>query len=836
MSNPQALAFDGSGNLYVANAGNGTVSKFAPGGATPIATLTGLNSPSDLAFDASGNLYVANDTANTVSEFTPVPGAATAGGVVIRSSLPARPMSLGGTNNAVNGIDLTDAELAQIETTSSGTVTFGDSSQTGNITCTTATLATTAGAAAAIVQSTSGGGQIILDDGAGTAIALNGNGGPLRLAAGAGGIVAAAANTAGPADLGGATTTSLVSGGPLGTSSQPLQLGATNLDSNTAANNSRQFLKGTAAVTIDAAGLNAGRGTVELDGGTFTPGTSSTINSSTQLDVNGATLALGTTSQTVNTLTLASGSITGSGGVLTSTNTIQTESGAAGAILAGSNGLTQTTGGTTTLSAADTFRGTTTVGGGTLALAAPSGAASTNNIAGSSTIDVQAGATLDVTGLTGGTLVLAGGQTLEGAGTVSGATTAASGSIVSPGKGYTPGILNTGGITFANGSTFSVALDGATAGTQYAQDNVNGAVTVNGGNLIVTLGYVPAVGDSLVIINNNGGAGVKVTNPFMVGGVAVPEGGTFTAGGAGFRLTYAGGPSGNNVVLTVTSYTALTPVVADGLEFQPVSGSFSQSGSVYTSTAGVNVGFVPSGGQPFAPLATLGGTTTIDTSAGLLSSGAVTAVLSGTSIPLLPQGFSDASIAQLTGTGVSGFVGVEPDRGRQHLHPQFDRLPAQQRSGTAGDRVAGFAGAAQRSDGRRERRELCRHRPDRGQPDGRRHRADDLVHRRRRDVQHHATHRRIHGGHGHVYAHRHGQRHAGRHGCVQRTDRRRQYQRPGGHRRHAHQPGHDGQFELYRVQCDGQLHRSGIDLHRRHQHLQHDRRRLGGHRRHGRWT
>ena len=57
----RALAFDASGNLYVANEGNGTVSEFAPGSTTPTATLTGLSYPVALAFDASGNLYVAND-------------------------------------------------------------------------------------------------------------------------------------------------------------------------------------------------------------------------------------------------------------------------------------------------------------------------------------------------------------------------------------------------------------------------------------------------------------------------------------------------------------------------------------------------------------------------------------------------------------------------------------------------------------------------------------------------------------------------------------------------------------------------------------------------------
>ena len=47
------------------------MSKFAPGSTTPTATLTGLNGPDALAFDASGNLYVANGGNGTVSEFDP---------------------------------------------------------------------------------------------------------------------------------------------------------------------------------------------------------------------------------------------------------------------------------------------------------------------------------------------------------------------------------------------------------------------------------------------------------------------------------------------------------------------------------------------------------------------------------------------------------------------------------------------------------------------------------------------------------------------------------------------------------------------------------------------
>ena len=66
---PDALAFDSSGNLYVINNNISTISKFGPGGTTPIATLTGLSQPAVLVFDSSGNLYVANQVSNTVSKF-----------------------------------------------------------------------------------------------------------------------------------------------------------------------------------------------------------------------------------------------------------------------------------------------------------------------------------------------------------------------------------------------------------------------------------------------------------------------------------------------------------------------------------------------------------------------------------------------------------------------------------------------------------------------------------------------------------------------------------------------------------------------------------------------
>ncbi|HEY5311060.1 MAG TPA: hypothetical protein VIK18_01030, partial [Pirellulales bacterium] len=190
MNHPIALAFDSSGNLYVANTGNVTVEEFGPGSTTPSATFSaGISYPIALAFDSSGNLYVVNDGNATVGEFSPASTTPTAAGVVIQSSVESRPMLVGGTNGSpVAGINLTSAELAQIFTTSTGTVTIGDGQQTGNITFSTATPATTAGASLNVIQSASGAGQIILDDASGSGTGLNGNGGLVSLTPGTGGI------------------------------------------------------------------------------------------------------------------------------------------------------------------------------------------------------------------------------------------------------------------------------------------------------------------------------------------------------------------------------------------------------------------------------------------------------------------------------------------------------------------------------------------------------------------------------------------------------------------------------------------------------------------------
>jgi hypothetical protein len=73
---PTAVAVNPAGDLFVGNAGNNSVTEYAPrpfGDVAPIATIsgpdTGLNSPFGVALDSAGDLFVANDGASSVTEF-----------------------------------------------------------------------------------------------------------------------------------------------------------------------------------------------------------------------------------------------------------------------------------------------------------------------------------------------------------------------------------------------------------------------------------------------------------------------------------------------------------------------------------------------------------------------------------------------------------------------------------------------------------------------------------------------------------------------------------------------------------------------------------------------
>ena len=231
-----------------------------------------------------------------------------------------------------------------------------------------------------------------------------------------------------------------------------------------------------------------------------------------------------------------------------------------GGVISGSSGLPVSGGGRLDLEAANTYTGSTTVSG--------------------------SGTTLVVDGTVGAVQVNA-GAVLGGTGTVGNATS--TGGTIRPGD--SPGILNTGSLTLDSNSTFLAELDGTTPGngtTGYDQVVASGPINLGGANLSASIGggYTPMAGDQLTIIHNTSGSAI-------IGGFAgLAEGSGVMISGSLFRITYQGGSSHQDVVLTpaaATTSTTLTVSVPTSTYNQTV---------VFTSQVSGNQG-IPTGTVQF---------------------------------------------------------------------------------------------------------------------------------------------------------------------------------------------------------------------------------------------
>ncbi|MDY6986881.1 MAG: Calx-beta domain-containing protein [Thermodesulfobacteriota bacterium] len=224
----------------------------------------------------------------------------------------------------------------------------------------------------------------------------------------------------------------------------------------------------------------------------------------------------------------------GSGGT---TVTLGDANGAISSIISGSGTLAKNGSGTLDLQGDNTYTGATSVNTGTLLV--------TGSTSASSAVTVATGATLGGTGTVGGTV--------NADGTVA--------------PGMSPGVLATGNVSFIDNSNFDLEIGGTSAGIGagfHDQLNVSGTVVI-GDNVTLLQssfgGFVPVLGNSFVIINND--ASDAVSGHF----VGLPEGtvmSNFLGSGVDATITYMG-DTGNDVVIK-TLEVSITATDASAIE------------------------------------------------------------------------------------------------------------------------------------------------------------------------------------------------------------------------------------------------------------------------------
>jgi autotransporter-associated beta strand protein len=267
---------------------------------------------------------------------------------------------------------------------------------------------------------------------------------------------------------------------------------------------------------------------------------------------------------------------------------------------AGANiNLTKTGTGTLTLSATNSFLGSTIVQQGTLLSAADGSLSPTGT---------------NVTVAAAGTF---------GGGNVNNIPASISGKLA-PGTATNPAQITLGSLAFAAGSSFEVNLLGSVAGSDYDVAVSSGAVNLNGATLnVITTGYTPAWGTTFTILVNNSGS--AITGTFA----GLAEGGVVTSGTNKFRISYVGGANGRSVVLTtITTTTGLVSNLNPSNQGQSV--TFTATVSPSPGTTGT-VTFFDNGvampGGSNRPLS--GGVATVSISTLSAGSHSITAVYNG---------------------------------------------------------------------------------------------------------------------------------------------------------------------------------------------------------------
>ncbi|QSB02934.1 autotransporter domain-containing protein [Methylomonas sp. EFPC1] len=487
----------------------------------------------------------------------------------------------------------------------------------------------------------------------------------------------------------------------------------------------------TTAGTVTLSGANTYTGNTQVNAGTLALGAGDVLANASSLVVNGGTFDLGANNDTVASVQLLAGSITGTG-TLTSTSDFDMQAGTVSAALGGSVGLNKTTAGTVTLSGANTYTGNTQVNAGTLALGASDVLANTSSlvvsggtfdlgansdtvagvqllsgsITGSgtltsnSTFDVQSGT---VSAKLGGTNIglnktTAGTVTLSGANTYTGNTQVSAGTLT---LGASDVLANTSSL-IVNGGTFDLGANSDTvAGVQLLSGSITGTGTLTStSDFDMQAGTVSAALGGSVGLNKTTAGTVTLSGSNTYTGTTQVSAGTLALGASDViadasSLVVSGGSifdlGANND--TVAGVQLLSGSITGTGTLTSTSTFDVQSGTVSAKLGGTNIGL----NKTTAGTVTLSGsntyTGTTQVSAGTLALGASDA-LANTSSLIVNGGTFDLGANNDTVAGVQLLSGSITGTGTLTSTSTFDV-----QSGTVSANLGGSAGLSKTTAG-----------------------------------------------------------------------------------------------------------------------------------------
>ncbi|AKC82108.1 hypothetical protein IMCC26134_03735 [Verrucomicrobia bacterium IMCC26134] len=561
--------------------GTGTVSV---SNAATLSTNTSANLGS-LNLTGGGTLSLANVSSNFISAGTvSISGSSNILSVGGSAATAGNTYSLiSGSSLSASGISITGSAVANQTIPVGSNATIGRTTYAFTSTATALQLAVTGGA----FNLTWNGGSTNWNnsdanwqkDGTGSNIAFFA-GDNITIGTGDTITVDAGGVTAGPILVNNTSGTAALTGGNLSTAFLT-KSGAGNLSVGNAISATSTEVQG-GTMTLNTA--NALTGAITVSGGTLAIGTNGAAgNGTATVTVSGGQLDVGTRNQSVADLTLSSGSITGTTGVLsTGGNAMVAQSGSVSAILGGTGGLSKTTAGTVVLTGANTYSGATTIASSGILQIGNGGTsgsiASTSGVANSGTLDYNRSdaSTVDYVVSGAGTLVKDGSGTisLTNTNTYTGATTINSGTLQVGNGGTTGSISNTSGVTnnsilaynrsdaitvtHAISGNGSVVKDGAGTLTLNGDRTYSGGTTLNAGTLAV--GSSQAAGTGTITAAN----GTTIAATSSLGTNAVGEAITLSGSNATVTLTNNNASGGFNSVINGSAGQTLVISSAGG--------------------------------------------------------------------------------------------------------------------------------------------------------------------------------------------------------------------------------------------------------------------------------